>query len=103
MLRAGHPGREGVQAEPGGGGYREDARLLLRVSYERQVAGGGQVTHVDLGSGAEEFGMDAAGHRFAALLDYMEVMGWAEKDLFAQDASGGAVRRITARGLAVVG
>ena len=48
--------------------------------------------------------MDAAGHRFAALLDYVEVMGWAEKDLFATDAlGGGAVRRITARGLAVVG
>lgn len=92
-----------MRAEAGGGGFREDARLLLRVSYERQVTGGGQVTHVDLGTGAEEFGMDAAGHRFAALLDYMEVMGWAEKDLFAQDASGGAVRRITARGLAVVG
>ena len=92
-----------MRAEAGGGGFREDARLLLRVSYERQVTGGGQVTHVDLGRGAEEFGMDAAGHRFAALLDYMEVMAWAEKDLFAQDASGGAVRRITARGLAVVG
>jgi hypothetical protein len=47
--------------------------------------------------------MDAAGHRFVALLDYMEIMGWAETDLFAHDASGGAVRRITARGLAVVG
>ena len=38
-----------------------------------------------------------------SVLDYMEVMGWAEKDLFAHDASGGAVRRVTARGLAVVG
>ena len=103
MLRAGNPGREGVRAEAAGGGFRDDARRLLRVSYERQVAGGGQVTHVDLGAGAGELGMDAAGHRFAALLDYVEVMGWAEKDLFAQDASGGAVRRITTRGLAVVG
>ena len=93
-----------MRAEAGGGGFRDDARRLLRVSYERQVAGGGRVTHVDLGAGAEEFGMDSAGHRFAALLDYVEVMGWAEKDLFANDASGGgAVRRITARGLAVVG
>ena len=92
-----------MRAEAGGGGFREDARRLLRVSYERQVAGGGQVTHVDLGAGAGELGMDAAGHRFVALLDYMEVMGWAETDLFAQDASGGAVRRITTRGLAVVG
>jgi hypothetical protein len=37
------------------------------------------------------------------LLDYMEVMGWVETDLFAHDAPGGAVRRITSRGLAVVG
>ena len=59
---------------------------------------------MDLGAGAEELGMDADGHRFSALLDYVEVMGWAEKDLFAQDAlGGGAVRRITARGLAFVG
>jgi hypothetical protein len=47
--------------------------------------------------------MDAVGPRLGVLLDYMEVMGWAETDLFAHDASGGAVRRITARGLAVVG
>ena len=38
-----------MQAQAEGGGFREDARRLLRVSYERQVAGGGQVTHVDLG------------------------------------------------------
>ncbi len=92
-----------MQSEAGGGGLREDAKRLLRVSYERQVAGGGRVTHVDLGAGAEEIGMEADGHRFVALLDYMDVMGWAETDLFAHDASGGAVRRITARGLAVVG
>jgi hypothetical protein len=93
-----------VQAEAGGGGFRDDARRLLRVSYERQVAGEGQVTHVDLGAGAGELGMDADGARFVALLDYMEVMGWAETDLFAHDASGGgAVRRVTSRGLAVVG
>ena len=92
-----------MQDEARDGGLREEARLLLRVSYERQVAGGGQVTHVDLGAGAEELGMDAAGHRFVALLDYVEVMGWAETDPFANDAPGGAVRRITARGLAVVG
>ena len=92
-----------MQAEAGSGGFRDEARRLLRVSYERQVAGGGKVTHVDLGAGAEELGMDAGGHRFVALLDYMEIMGWAETDLFAHDASGGAVRRITARGLAVVG
>ena len=91
-----------MRAEARDGGLRDDARRLLRVSYERQVAGGGKVTHVDLGAGAEELGMDADGHRFVALLDYMEVMGWVETDLFAHDASGGAVRRITSRGLAVV-
>jgi hypothetical protein len=93
----------GVQAEARDGGLRDDARRLLRVSYERQVAGGGQVTHVDLGAGAWELGMDADGPRLSVLLDYMDVMGWVETDLFANDAPGGAVRRITARGLAVVG
>ena len=94
----------GVQDEARDGGLRDEARRLLRVSYERQVAGGGRVTHVDLGAGAEELGMDAYGHRFDILLDYMVVMGWVETDLFANDAlGGGAVRRITARGLAVVG
>jgi len=92
-----------VQAEARDGGLRDEARLLLRVSYERQIAGGGQVTHVDLGAGAEELGMDATSARLDVLLDYMDVMGWVETDLFAHDASGGAVRRITARGLAVVG
>jgi hypothetical protein len=91
-----------VQAEARDGGLRDEARRLLRVSYERQVAGGGRVSHVDLGAGAEELGMDADGDRLDVLLDYMDVMGWVETDLFAHDASGGAVRRITARGLAVV-
>ena len=93
----------GSRPEAGSGGLREDARLLLRVSYERQVAGGGQVTHVDLGAGGEQLGMSVDGSRIGVLLDYMDVMGWVETDLFAHDASGGAVRRITARGLAVVG
>ena len=92
-----------MQAEARDGGFRDEARRLLRVSYERQVAGGGRVSHVDLGVGAEELGMDAEGARLGVLLDYMETMGWVETDLFAHDASGGAVRRITARGLAVVG
>ena len=92
-----------VQDEARDGGLRDDAKRLLRASYERQVAGGGRVTHVDLGAGAEELGMDANGARLGVLLDYMDVMGWVETDLFAHDASGGAVRRITARGLAVVG
>ncbi len=92
-----------VQAEARDGGFRDDARRRLRVSYERQGAGGGRVTHVDLGAGAEELGMDATGARLGVLVDYMGVMGWVETDPFAHDASGGAVHRITAHGLAVVG
>ena len=30
---------------------REDAKQLLRVAYEQQVAGGGRVTQVDLAAG----------------------------------------------------
>lgn len=92
-----------MRAEAGGGGLREDARRLLRVSYERQVAGGGRVTHVDLEAGAGELGMDAGGDRLGVLLDYMGVMGWVEEDLFAHDVPGDIVRRITPRGLEVVG
>lgn len=65
-----------MRGEEWGGGLREDARLLLRVSHERQVAGGGRVTHVDLGAGAGELGMDVGGDRLSVLLDYMGMMGW---------------------------
>ena len=82
---------------------REDAKQLLRAAYERQVAGGGRVTQVDLAAGAEERGLSQTSPRLEALVDYMEVMGWAEVDPFAR---GGAVsattRRITARGLEVI-
>lgn len=80
---------------------REDAKQLLRVSYERQVAGGGRVTQVDLGAGAEERGQAPGSPRFVVLVDYMEVMGWVEVDVFARDASD-TIRRITTRGLAVL-
>lgn len=91
-----------MQAEAQDGGLREDAKQLLRVSYERQVAGGGRVTQVDLGAGAEDRGIYAASPRLGVLLDYMDVMGWVEADLFARDAASDTVRRITARGLAVL-
>ena len=38
------------------------------------------MTHVDLDAGAEELGMDAAGHRLGVLLDYMGVVGWVETE-----------------------
>jgi len=91
-----------MQAEAQDGGLREDAKQLLRVSYERQVAGGGRVTQVDLGAEAEDRGIYAASPRLGVLLDYMDVMGWIEVDLFARDAASDTVRRITARGLAVL-
>ena len=81
---------------------REDARHLLRVAYERQVAGGGGVMQVDLAVGAEERGLSPAGPRFGALVDYMEVMGWVEVDVFARAPTSNTARRITARGLQVV-
>jgi hypothetical protein len=54
---------------------REDAKQLLRVAYERQVAGGGWVAQVDLAAGASLLGLSPASPRFGVLVDYMEVMG----------------------------
>jgi hypothetical protein len=36
------------------------------------------------------------------LVDYMEVMGWVEVDVFARGTVSGTARRVTARGLEVV-
>jgi hypothetical protein len=91
--------RGGMQDEKD---LREDAKQLLRVAYERQVAGGGRVTQVDLAAGAEERGLSPTSPRLDMLVDYMEVMGWAEADLFARGAVSATTRRITARGLEVV-
>ncbi len=80
---------------------RDDARQLLRVAYERQADLWGRVTQVDLEAGADERGLRPASHRLETLVDYIEVMGWVEPDIFAR---GGSVqpRRITVRGLEVV-
>jgi hypothetical protein len=91
--------RGGMQDEKN---LREDAKQLLRVVYERQVAGGGKVTQVDLAAGAEERGLSPTSPRLGVLVDYMEVMGWVEVDLFARGAVSATARRITARGLEVV-
>ena len=82
--------------------FRDDARQLLRAAYERQVAGGGRVAQVDLASGAEERGLSPTSPRLGVLVDYMEVMGWVEVDLFARGTVSATARRITARGLEVV-
>ena len=60
------------------------------------------MTQVDLAVEAEERGMSAASPRFGVLLDYMDVMGWVEADLFDRDPVSCTVRRITARGLPVM-
>jgi hypothetical protein len=81
---------------------REDAKQLLRMAYERHVAGGGRVTQVDLATGAEERGLSSTSSRLGVLVDYMEVMGWVEVDLFARGTVSTTARRITGRGMKVV-
>lgn len=84
------------------GDLREDARQLLMVAYERQVARGAEVTRVDLGAGARQRGLGPGSSRLDALVDFMETMGWIEPDPFVRPVTGEAVRRITARGLEVL-
>ncbi|MDP9475660.1 MAG: hypothetical protein M3R38_08220 [Actinomycetota bacterium] len=81
---------------------REDAKQLLRVSYERQAARGEVGLRVDLGAGAEERGLGADSPHLAALVDYMEVAGWIKPDPGAFDAAGGPTRMITGRGVEVL-
>lgn len=81
---------------------REEAKQLLRVAYELHVAGGGRVTQVDLAAGAEELGLSPTSPRLGVLVDYMEVMGWVEVDLFARGTVSATARRITGRGMQIV-
>lgn len=81
---------------------REDAKQLLRVSYERQTARGEVGLRVDLGVGAEERGLSADSPHLASLIDYMEVAGWLKPDPGVFDAAGGPTRMITGRGVEVL-
>ena len=81
---------------------REDAKRLLRVSYEQQAAQGEVGLRVDLGAGAEERGLSADSPRLASLVDYMEVAGWIKPDPGAFDAAGNPTRMITGRGVEVL-
>jgi hypothetical protein len=94
----------------GGGGYevgslrlREEAKELLRAAHERQAVTWGEGA-VQVYIQAEQGGHDLTpgGPRLAALVDYMEVVGWVEADPFARDAAEASARRITARGLQVI-
>ena len=94
----------------GGGGYevgsarlREEAKELLRAAYERQaMTWGERAVQVYIQAGHGGSGLAPDGPRLAALVDYMEVVGWVEADPFARDAAEASARQITTRGLQVI-
>jgi len=81
---------------------REDAKQLLRVAYEREVARGDVGLDVDLGAAAEERGVGRDSPHLEALTDYMVVAGWIEADTAARVSAGEPLYRITERGMEVV-
>jgi hypothetical protein len=87
---------------------RDNAKQLLRIAYERQVASGEVGLGVDLQAAADEQGMGYESPYLAALVDYMEVAGWIEQDPGADPIAigrgevGMPVRRITRRGTEVL-
>jgi hypothetical protein len=85
---------------------RDDAKQLLRIAYERQVASGEVGLGVDLQAAADEQGMGYESRYLAALVDYMEVAGWLEQDPGAdpigRGEAGMPVRRITRRGTEIL-
>ena len=74
---------------------KEDAKQLLRASYERQAARGEVGLRVDLAAGAEERGLGADSPHLAAVVDYMEVAGWIKPDPGAFDFAGDPSRMST--------
>jgi len=70
---------------------REDAKQLLRVAYERQVAVGDVGLGVDLLAAAEHRGLGHDSAHLAALVDFMEVTGWIEPDPGADAIERGGV------------
>ncbi len=76
---------------------REDAKQLLRVAYEREVASGDVGLGVDLGAAAGERGLDANSPHLVALADYMGVAGWIEPDTATRVRDGDPLYRITGR------
>ena len=81
---------------------REDAKQLLRVAYEREVAQGDVGVGVDLGAAAEERGMGRGSPHLVTLTDYMRVVGWIEEDTAARLRVGDPLYRITERGMEVL-
>ena len=85
---------------------REDAKQLLRMAYERQVAGGDVGLGVDLPAAAEERRLGHDSPHLAGLVDFMEVAGWIEPDPGADPIGRGGVGmplgRISGRGTEVL-
>ena len=81
---------------------REDAKQLLRVAYEREVAGGDVGLDVDLGVAAEERGMRRDSPYLTTLTDYMGVTGWVVPDAATRVDADDQLYRITERGMEVL-
>jgi hypothetical protein len=81
---------------------REDAKQLLSVAYEREVAGGDVGLDVDLGAAAEERDMPRDSPYLTTLTDYMGVAGWVEPDAAARVDADDQLYRITERGMEVL-
>jgi hypothetical protein len=81
---------------------REDAKQLLRVAYDRELARGDVGLGVDLGAAADERGVSHDSPHLETLADYMEVAGWIEADTAARVRRGDRLYRITERGLEVL-
>jgi hypothetical protein len=81
---------------------REDAKQLLRVAYDREVARGDVGLGVDLGAAAEERGVSHDSPHLVTLTNYMEVAGWIEADASDRVRSEELLYRITERGLEVL-
>ncbi len=82
--------------------FREDAKQLLRVAYERQVASGDVGARVDLGAAAKERGLGADSPHLAALTDYMGVAGWVEPDTTSRARVVDQFYLVTGRGMEVL-
>ena len=81
---------------------REDAKQLLRVAYELEVARGDVGLGVDLGAAAEERGISGDSPHLGTLTEYMGVAGWIEPDTSARVGEGNPAYRITERGMEVL-
>jgi hypothetical protein len=81
---------------------REDAKQLLRLSYERGTQAGGDVRSMDVAAAARERSLEPDSPHVGSLLEFMLVAGWVERVGFSSGLGGEASYTITARGTEVV-